>query len=61
MKYVAQKLRDWPKRPNLGQIGPNFGPDRPNFENLTPWLLINSNKAPLVPNMKYVAQKLHDS
>ena len=48
MKYVAQKQRDWPEQPNLGQIGPNFGPDMPNFENLTQWLLINSNKAPLV-------------
>ena len=61
MKTVVQKLRDWPKQPNLGQIGPNFGPDRPNFENLTPWLLINSNKSSSGSNMKNVAQKLKDS
>ena len=48
LKSAAQKLIGWSKWPNLGQIGQDFGPYRPNFENLTPWLLVNSNEVPLV-------------
>ena len=48
MRSVAQKLRDWTKCPNLGQIGPNFGPEMPNFEDLNPQLFFYGKKSPMV-------------